>query len=207
MVQLGPARSKQEVVAEFRRCGILDAARKVFARQGFRAAAVDAIAEEAGIAKGTLYLYFKSKDEIYLAALMEDVRSLQAESQRRVGLVKDTRGKLSAYIAVRLEHTERYADFSRIFFSEFSSVSASPASGSKEFQALLRRSVEALREILQQGLARREIRRVPVERTAYAIHDAMRTAMERRLLGSVKASVDEELGFLMEFLWHGIARR
>ena len=52
MVQQAP--TKQEVVAEFRRHSILQAARKVFARQGYRATTVDEIAEEGCFAKGTL---------------------------------------------------------------------------------------------------------------------------------------------------------
>src|SRR5947209_8074000 len=43
---------------------ILDAARTVFSRKGYAETAVDDVAEEAGIAKGTLYLYFKSKEQL-----------------------------------------------------------------------------------------------------------------------------------------------
>ena len=62
-------RTKTDVVSEFRRDEILDAAHRVFASQGFRDATVDHIAEAAGVAKGTVYLYFKSKDDLYWAAL------------------------------------------------------------------------------------------------------------------------------------------
>ena len=41
----------------------------MFARQGYSETVVDDIAGQAGIGKGTLYLYFKSKEEIFLAAL------------------------------------------------------------------------------------------------------------------------------------------
>jgi AcrR family transcriptional regulator len=51
-------KTKQEMVAEFRVTEILDAARKVFAQKGFAETTVDQIAEEAGVAKGTVYLYF-----------------------------------------------------------------------------------------------------------------------------------------------------
>ena len=58
--------SKDDVVTAFRRDQILDAAHGVFASRGFKEATVGHIADAAGIAKGTLYLYFKSKDEILL---------------------------------------------------------------------------------------------------------------------------------------------
>ena len=62
-------RTKKDVVTEFRTTGILEAARKVFAKKGFSNATVDDIASAAGVAKGTIYLYYESKRDIYFAAL------------------------------------------------------------------------------------------------------------------------------------------
>jgi AcrR family transcriptional regulator len=53
--------------AEARRAEILDAALRVFGQYGYRRAAMDDIAREAGIAKGTIYLSFASKEEVFLA--------------------------------------------------------------------------------------------------------------------------------------------
>ena len=77
-------RTKKEVVSEFRRAGILKAARKVFARRGYDGATMDDVAEACSIAKGTLYLYFKSKRQIYLGVLKEDLRSLSEASRRAI---------------------------------------------------------------------------------------------------------------------------
>src|SRR5258708_5404367 len=138
MVQsVAPAPTKKEVVAEFRRHEILQAARRIFARQGYGATTVDEIAHEGRIAKGTLYLYFKSKEEIYLTALIQDCTALQQESARRMGGVAGARAKLAEFVKVRLEHSERNADFVRIFFSEFSNLATSPAHANKDFRAFL----------------------------------------------------------------------
>ena len=50
-----------------RREEIIDAAERVFFTKGIRDATMDDVAEEAELSKGTLYLYFKSKQELYLA--------------------------------------------------------------------------------------------------------------------------------------------
>ncbi|MEL7231181.1 MAG: TetR/AcrR family transcriptional regulator [Pseudomonadota bacterium] len=60
-----PAETRREERKEQRRADIVDAALKVFARDGFALSKMDTIAEEAGISKGTLYLYFESKDELF----------------------------------------------------------------------------------------------------------------------------------------------
>jgi AcrR family transcriptional regulator len=54
-----------------RRADLLAAARNVFARKGFHAATVDDITRAAGVAKGTFYLYFDEKKEIYFAVIRE----------------------------------------------------------------------------------------------------------------------------------------
>ena len=57
------AETKESVVEEFRRDTILRAARHVIARRGLAGASMQAIADEAGVAKGTLYLYFHDRDD------------------------------------------------------------------------------------------------------------------------------------------------
>lgn len=54
-------------VSEERRAQILESALKIFSRQGFANTRMDDVAEEAGLSKGLLYWYFKSKDEIVVA--------------------------------------------------------------------------------------------------------------------------------------------
>ena len=60
-----PPRTRKE---ESRR-RILDAARNVFFQSGFKAANLDVVAADAGVAKGTIYRYFASKAELYVAVL------------------------------------------------------------------------------------------------------------------------------------------
>jgi AcrR family transcriptional regulator len=61
--------SRRPDISEIRRNQILDAATKVFVRLGFQHARMDDIVEESGLSKGTLYWYFKSKEDIINAIL------------------------------------------------------------------------------------------------------------------------------------------
>lgn len=58
---------------------IMDAAMRVFAGKGFAAARIDDIAREAGVAKGTVYVYFESKDAVFEAVVREKVMARIAE--------------------------------------------------------------------------------------------------------------------------------
>ena len=57
---------------------ILEGAKRVFLKMGFDAASMGAIAKEAGVSKGTLYVYFKSKEELF-EAIVEEQRLQEAE--------------------------------------------------------------------------------------------------------------------------------
>ncbi len=56
-------------VSEERKGQIMSAAEEVFTKKGFDNARMDDIAEETGLSKGTLYLYYKSKDDLIIAIL------------------------------------------------------------------------------------------------------------------------------------------
>jgi AcrR family transcriptional regulator len=76
---LGPLMGER--VADRRR-ELLDAAVRVFARKGFRASRVGDLAEEAGVAHGLLYHYFRSKDEVLETIFRETWQQLAAETER-----------------------------------------------------------------------------------------------------------------------------
>jgi TetR/AcrR family fatty acid metabolism transcriptional regulator len=67
---------------------ILDASERIFARHGFFAARVSEIAKEAGVADGTIYLYFKSKDDL-LISLFER-RMTQVNAELRTAIAEGT---------------------------------------------------------------------------------------------------------------------
>ena len=76
---------RKEREKEQRKEEILDAAQKVFFEKGLAIATMDEIAEVAELSKGTLYLYYKSKEDLYLAVLMRGMEKLHAEFER-IGL-------------------------------------------------------------------------------------------------------------------------
>lgn len=81
-------------VSEERKQQILEAAIVVFAKLGFRSARMDDVAEQAGLSKAALYLYYKSKDAIIAALLqrlfVQEFKQLQAlvESEREGSVVE-----------------------------------------------------------------------------------------------------------------------
>jgi AcrR family transcriptional regulator len=75
-------RARREREKEERRQSILQAAREVFFKHGFHRATVDDVAERAEVSKGTVYLYFESKETILAHLLLEGLDELIGELER-----------------------------------------------------------------------------------------------------------------------------
>ena len=74
-----------------KRSRILKAAVKVFAQQGFYNAKVSEIAQNAGIAAGTIYLYFKNKDEILISIFEEEMAKVIAKVSKEIESAADVK--------------------------------------------------------------------------------------------------------------------
>ncbi len=202
--QKGP-RTKKEAVAEFRTKTILEAARAVFARKGFAAALVDDIADEAGIAKGTVYLYFPSKKDIYLAALAQELQRFHEQSLEAVNAAEGARNKIRAFGQVGLENCRSHGDFLRIYVSEFSNLIEDPSRKPKELDNIYKKRVSLLTAILEAGIKAGEIKRVRPAPAAATLFDVLRGMWHRQLLGESGLSPRQQLDFVLEFIWHGLA--
>src|SRR5437867_11941862 len=119
-------KTKKDVVTEFRTSEILEAARKVFAKKGFHDATVDDIAAAAGVAKGTVYLYYRSKQEVYFAALKFGIAQMYATLVEEVRRVSTTEEKLRALIAARLAYFDTLRDFFKIHYFEIRKIPSHP---------------------------------------------------------------------------------
>ncbi len=198
-------KTKKEVVFEFRCLEIIEAARRVFAAKGFNNATMDDIAETAGVAKGTVYLYFPSKREVFLETFRQGTVALQEEVARNMAAEQDTEAKIRSFIRTRLDYSERNRDFIRIYYTEFNNMLIHPAPVRQEFQDLYSRQAHALALVIEEGIQREQVRCIDPLAAARFIYDSTRGYIAQRLLGWSQSSVDEDANFIFETIWKGIA--
>lgn len=193
-------------VSERKRNAILDAARTVFSRQGYAGASVEDVAEQAGIAKGTLYLYFKSKEELYLAALARDMETLSRQARDEMDRVPTLREKMLALLRVRLEYSRANEDFLRIYLAEYGSMFVK-SSLHGELCRLARENMRHIKHEVEQAALRREIRPVETGPVTAAVTSLARGMLETRLLGWKEFQARNEAEFAVDLLWRGIGRQ
>jgi AcrR family transcriptional regulator len=199
----GGSPKRKEANAQRRR-SILDAARTVFARQGYASTVVEDIARQADIGKGTLYLYFPSKEQIYLAVLVEDAHRLDDETRTAMGLASNWKDKLRAYVEVRLRYFDDHQDFVRIYLTEFRSMCVQGKPLHTELYRLAEHGEAQLAQMFAAAAARGEIRNIDPELAAATVTELTRGLMERGLRpwGHRVGPADRE--FALDLLCRGL---
>ena len=198
-------KTKQQVVTEFRRAEILEAARTVFAGKGFEAATIDDIAHAAGVAKGTLYLYYPSKREIYWAALRAGVDDLYTATTRRVDAAGSAHDKIRAFIETKIEYCEIHHEFFRIYYSAATEVLSHPPER-LEVTELYRQQLDLLERTFGAARSRGEIRDVDPAKLAVAIFEITRGLITQRLLGRTVDDTRHDVDFAVDLIWTGVRR-
>ncbi|MBM7872258.1 AcrR family transcriptional regulator [Clostridium pascui] len=97
---------------------IFESAIKVFSTYGYSGATMDAIAAQAGLAKGTLYYHFNSKEEIFNYIIQEGMNLIKERIQETVDEQSDSLSKLKTLIKVQLNMVYEKRDFFKVIMSQ-----------------------------------------------------------------------------------------
>jgi TetR/AcrR family fatty acid metabolism transcriptional regulator len=131
-----------------RREAILAAAQKVFAKRGYHDARTSEIAREAGVAEGTLYNYFPSREDIFLSLFDDRWRSFTERVRTRTAVLKDPNDKLKAIFSAAMKLFIINKPLAQIFLLETSPGSVFTHS---RVSSRLADFLDLIEEILQEG--------------------------------------------------------
>ncbi len=138
---------------------ILSAAEKVFAAKGFFSTTMSGIAQEAEFGTGTLYKYFRSKEELYFTLIDEKVeeinRLVKTELSKKASAVE----RIKKVLGLQFEFFERNRDFFRIYISERNRFEWTVKEElGKDLHEKMVRYINILAEVMRQGIERKEFR-------------------------------------------------
>jgi AcrR family transcriptional regulator len=187
-----------------RRRELLDAAVRVFARKGFRAARVGDIAEEAGVAHGLLYHYFRSKDEVLETIFRDTWLLLQYETDRIADAGVPLREQLRRFARIYLGSWLMTPDLIGVLVRE---IARSPSLGERveEIGGVFR----ALERIVQAAKERGEVRAdCNVIIATYAVYGALEEILTGWVLGQLPGDdedVERAVATVVDVAWAGLA--
>jgi TetR/AcrR family fatty acid metabolism transcriptional regulator len=193
-------RTKEDVVEEFRKQSICDAAMKVVARKGIKNVTVQDIADEAGVAKGTIYIYFQSREEILDTAMDAAMERLLEKLSQACQSCRGFRDVLERRIRTQIQHFEENRDFFRMYLAMSEPLGERRLRKAARYQAYLAHLEEQLREARERG----EIRDVPLERLAVSISSVVRDIVLHRIIEREPPPLDDDVHFAVDFIMRGI---
>lgn len=184
------------VKTDARRRAIVDAAWAAFKENGFERATMSDISERAGGSKATLYSYFKSKDELFAAALEQVIRERSEEMFARIGGGGDLRTRLLEfarfYMEVRLSRDLIGVSRALIAEAERSEL------GAKFMTDFIAPQWRRLAEILEQEMVSGRLRRADSYRAAQQFRSLIEVDIPDRCMHGDGSVTQHEIAAAIE---------
>jgi len=151
---------RKERDRERRKNEIIDAAEKVFFKNGFENATVENVAEVAEYSKATLYLYFSSKEELYYAVCQRAEIKLFNQVDKAINKTEGTFEKIKAFLNAFVEFHQKYPDhFNALFYMQTHPFNLDPEhelikENKQRDQIYINRWIELIDQGKKEGLIR-----------------------------------------------------
>jgi AcrR family transcriptional regulator len=142
---------------------ILEAAFEEFARNGYAATTLDHVAERAGVTKGTIYVYFESKEHLFISMVREVTKAtldtVHEMFERHEGSTADLLRAQFSFIYQHIVEDRRRREVVRMLIAE---APRFPALADRYHEEIHRPCIELLKRAIQRGIDRGEIRQSAV---------------------------------------------
>jgi AcrR family transcriptional regulator len=191
---------------EARREEILLAAERKFSQNGFFKTSMAEIAEAAQFAMGTVYRFFKSKEDIYIslveAKVEELLRLMEEATQSRLS----AREKVRAVIQVKLSFADQNRAFFRIYVSEWSGFewTVKSAFGERVWKRYLAQ-IDLVAKLIKEGIKTGEFRKLNPKDTSLAFHGMLNSTIYLWILqAGPKESLVDKADWLSTLLLDGL---
>lgn len=193
--------SRKEILQNFRTRSLLEATRRVIANEGFDAVTMERVASEAGITKGGIYLYFRNKEQMILAALEEIASEMLREIENQVDAKAPPWKKLCQVVSAQLVSMERHKDVLRTLLLVRWLLSHRPERG--KWRRLLQyreRHLSRLKSILDEGFRQKAFYSMDSAMAAFYINEMTISTAQRRMLGLSHSSLERDRQVLLRFI-------
>ena len=184
---------------------IIDAAVQVFARKGYYNSRVSDIAKEAGIAAGTIYLYFRTKDDILVTLFREKMAEFVATVRKAIAGEHDAVAKLRRLIHLHFELLERHPELAEV-------VQVEQRQGQKFFRGASAHEISSyfalIGSVLEEGVAEGRLRpTLPVKIATKTLFGAMDQMATSWVLGKRGYQLADTADAVADIFLQGVAVR
>ena len=134
---------------------IFETSMKLFAEKGYEATSIEEITATVGVAKGTLYYHFSSKEEIFNFLIEEGIKLLQNSIDIKTAKRNNYIDKIKAIVLIQIKIVAKYEDIITILLSQF----WGNEERHKKCQNLVFEYIGKIEKIVQEGIEKGEIKK------------------------------------------------
>jgi AcrR family transcriptional regulator len=189
-----------------RRDEIMAAAKKVFARKGFHATTIADIAKEAGLAYGSIYWYFDSKDDLFHALMAVEEDALRNHIAAAVGAREDSDGEAPFRTAVQATFEFFEADKATVKLL-FRDAYALGDRFEKHLGGIYERFIDDIENVIVVAQQRGEVVAAPPRMVAYTLAALVGQLAHRRLSTDDGVTAAEVADFVVTLAFNGLRPR
>ena len=192
-----------------KRQNILEASKRIFALKGFEKATLDEIAMEAEYGKGTIYNYFKNKEDLFISLMDYELNNIEKSFGNILNEDNECRKNFKNMSTVALKYAKKNADFFKLFIKEVGKL-ASQNNDNYYHELLMKNhlsTVKRVAEALEKGIKRSEIRNIDTELAGHLFIFLLRAMIWKNLCFREKRVLEKEVDFLVSVFFDGIAKK
>ncbi len=182
---------------------IIEIARDIFARFGFKKTTMEEIAKAMRKAKSSLYYYFQSKEEIFQTVLEQEANVLREKIEKAISQEDTPQGKLRAYVLTRMRGLKQLANFYSALKDEYLENYKFIEKFRKKYDE---EEVKTISKILKEGVDRGIFDIKDLEMTTIAILIALKGFESWVFQGNTKWT-EKDIDNLLDVLFHGIVKK
>jgi AcrR family transcriptional regulator len=198
---------RKELEFNLRRTEILDAAVKIFAAKGFHNASVAEIAAASGFAIGTLYHFFKSKEQLFAAMLTEKLGMMYTGIRMAVEEEADIFRKIELLVDFHFRYVEDNAEFCSIFVrGDYLSLSEGSAEVSKRMRSDYALHVLFIEELMREGIRKGILKEMDPPLMAAALMGIINSYVSKWLAIEQEGSLKSKVPFVLDIFLEGVRK-
>jgi len=184
-----------------RREEILEAAARLFARNGYSGTDTQVLADALQVGKGTLYRYFRNKEALFLAAVDRVMRKMRQAIDAAIDGIDEPLERIARAVRAYLEFFAANPDFVELLVQERAQFKDRKKPTYFEYrEAGLARWQALYRSMMGQG----RIRKMPVERITDVFGDLVYGTMVTNYFTGQRKSPEEQARNILDIVYHGI---
>jgi AcrR family transcriptional regulator len=188
----------------YKRQSIQDAVIRLICREGLKSVTMERVAQETGIAKGTVYLHYRDKQELLDAVKESALAPVMRKFDDALRDADTPDAKLRAVAVQYFSYFEEHRDLFRVLIYEREVVRVQ---GSRFQSERYRHMVQQTARVIGDGVRAGMFRDVDAHNVAAMFIDSMYALMNQRLLSQKPAPVEEDADLIADLFIHGLEKK